>query len=335
MPSASPEVPGERNLNKFVLSVLDKCNHLSHLKQLQAFLLSLGNGHAPFYAFKLSQYDLQKNGQCCVRTIGLWSSGHASARYMDPWIHIYRNRLGPNLFVSSALVDMCGKCGCLKEARMVFDETSERSLTFEIAIALFEEMIGTGVVSPDGITFVGLLNACTHGGLVEQGCCNYFISMAQDYGIESQIEHYGCVIDLLGRAGRFKEAMDIQPDEVVWSSLLNSCKFHGCMDLAEFAVQRLIEIDPHNAAYGLMLANIYGESGNTEHMRKVRKMLQEKGITKTPGCSRIEIDNQVHQFYSAHKIHTGIQEIYRVLESLLSLEQSSISKTNLHFKISC
>ncbi|XP_043719085.1 pentatricopeptide repeat-containing protein At1g33350-like [Telopea speciosissima] len=521
---ASPQVPSERNLNKYVLYVLDKCNHL---KQLQAFLLTLGHGHTPFYAFKLvrfcavtiADFDyarfifdhvhspnvylytamitayaskpdhrsaillfrtmirrgrskpnhfiypqvlkssseisetqgtksihsqilrsgfggypivqtalLDSYSRLCLdlgaarelfdkmsernvvswtamisayarlgqignaillfedmpeRDIPSWNAviagctqnglfteaisllrrmivlagwderpnqvtvvcalsacGHLGMLQLGKWIHgyIYRNHLGPNSFVSNGLVDMYGKCGSLKEARRVFDETSDRSLTSwnsminslalhgqsESAIAVFEEMIDCGgVVHPDGITFVGLLNACTHGGLVEEGC-NYFISMTRDYGIEPQIEHYGCVIDLLGRAGRFKEAMEvirrmnIEPDEVVWGSLVNGCKIHRCMDLAEFAIQRLIDIDPHNAGY-VMLANIYGESGNWEEMRKVRKMLQEKGVAKMPGCSWIEIDNKVHQFYSADKMHPGTEEIYRILESLVNL----------------
>ncbi|XP_042509065.1 pentatricopeptide repeat-containing protein At1g33350-like [Macadamia integrifolia] len=271
----------------------------------------------------------------------LSACGHLGMLQIGKLIHgyIYRNSLGPNSFVSNGLVDMYGKCGSLKEAKRVFDKTSDRSLTSwnsminclalhgqsEIAISVFEEMVGCGdVVRPDGITFVGLLNACTHGGLVEQGC-DYYVSMTKDYGIDPQIEHYGCIIDLLGRAGRFEEVMEvirgmrIEPDEVVWGSLLNGSKIHGHMDLAEFAVQRLIEIEPNNAGYGIMLANIYGESGNWEEVRKVRKRLKEKGVSKTPGCSWIEIDNKVHQFYSADKMHPGSEEVYRILETLVGL----------------
>ncbi|OVA13127.1 Pentatricopeptide repeat [Macleaya cordata] len=255
--------------------------------------------------------------------------------------YIYRNCIIPSSFILNALVDMYGKCGSLKEARRVFDQTSGRSLTTwnsminclalhgqsESAISLFEEMMHCGgLVRPDEVTFVGLLNACTHGGLVEQGV-GYFKLMTRDFKIEPQIEHYGCVIDLLGRAGQFEEAMEvirdmtIEPDEVVWGSLLNGCKIHGCMDMAEFAVKRLIEIDPKNADYGIMLANIYGELGNWDEVGKVRKMLKERGGQKTPGCSWIEIDNQVHQFYSADRMHPGTEEIYKMLECFVDMKK--------------
>ncbi|KAF2319829.1 hypothetical protein GH714_019465 [Hevea brasiliensis] len=184
--------------------------------------------------------------------------------------YVYRNSLGSDSFMSNALVDMYGKCGSLREARRVFDMTLKKSLTswnsmincFALhghgrsAICIFEEMMQHGEdVRPDEVTFVGLLNACTHGGLVEKGRY-YFLMMTQNYGIEPQIEHYGCLIDILGRAGKFEEALEvvrgmkIEPDEVVWGSLLNGCKVHGHTDLAEFAVKKLIEIDPKNGGYG-------------------------------------------------------------------------------------
>ncbi|KAL6969309.1 Pentatricopeptide repeat-containing protein [Sarracenia purpurea var. burkii] len=148
-------------------------------------------------------------------------------------------------------------------------------------------------VKPDGVTFVGLLNACTYGGLVEQGQ-SYFDLMTRDYAIEPQIEHYGCLIDILGRAGRFEEAMEViwgmrmPPDEVVCGSLLNGCKIHGRIDLTEFSVKKLVEIDPNNGGYGVMLANVYIESGKWDEVEKVRKVLEEQNAHKTPGCSWIE-----------------------------------------------
>ncbi|KAF5953397.1 hypothetical protein HYC85_006253 [Camellia sinensis] len=191
------------------------------------------------------------------------------------------------------------------------------------AISVFEEMmLCKDDVKPDGVTFVGLLNACTHGGLVKEGRF-YFDLMTRVYDIEPQIEHYGCLIDLLGRAGRFEEVMEVvrgmrmPPDEVVWGSLLNGCKIHGRIDLAEFAVKKLVEIDPNNGGYGAMLANIYVESGKWDEVRKVRKILKEQNAQKTPGCSWIEVDNQVRQFYSVDKTHPKTEEIYTILDCLV------------------
>ncbi|GAV84881.1 PPR domain-containing protein/PPR_3 domain-containing protein [Cephalotus follicularis] len=273
----------------------------------------------------------------------LSACGHTGMLHSGKSIHtyVYRNGLGYDSFVSNALVDMYGKCGSLKEARRVFEMTSMKSLTawnsmincFALhgqgarAITVFEEMMqcGDGHVMPDGVTFIGLLNACTHGGLLEKGRA-YFELMTRNYGIEPRIEHYGCLIDLLGRAGQFEEAlevvrtMNIPPDEVVWGSLLNGCRIHGHTDLAEFAVKRLIEIDPKNGGYGIMLANLYGELEKWDEARKVRKLLKERNAYKTPGCSWVEIDNQVHQFYSVDRTHPRTEEIYMMLDSLISLD---------------
>ncbi|CAL2275660.1 unnamed protein product [Prunus armeniaca] len=269
----------------------------------------------------------------------LSACSHTGMLQLGKWIHsyIYKNALGPDSFVSNALVDMYGKCGSLKVARRVFDRTSQKSLTSwnsminsyalhgqsNDAIGVFEEMIRCGAdVRPDEVTFVGLFNACTHGGLVEQGI-SYFDLMTRGHGIEPQIEHYGCLIDLLGRAGRFEEAMEvvrgmrIEPDEVVWGSLLNGCKIYGRTDLAEFAVKNLIQIDPNNGGYGIMLANIYGQLGKWDDARKVRKVLRERNAYKTPGCSWIEVDNQVYQFYSVDKSHPRTEEIYQILDTLV------------------
>uniref|UniRef100_A0A2P2PKS3 Pentatricopeptide repeat-containing protein At1g33350 n=1 Tax=Rhizophora mucronata TaxID=61149 RepID=A0A2P2PKS3_RHIMU len=195
----------------------------------------------------------------------------------------------------------------------------------EKAMSLFEEMMQHRVyVKPDEITFVGLLNACIHGGLVEKGRF-YFQMMTKEYRIEPQIEHYGCLIDVLGRAGRFAEALEvvsgmkIKPDEVVWASLLNGCKIHNCTDLAEFAVRKLIEIDPKNGGYGLMLANLYGELGKWDEARNVRKMMKEQSAYKMPGCSWIEVEKRVYQFYSFDQTHPRMEDIYGTLKSLVVL----------------
>ncbi|KAF5197013.1 Pentatricopeptide repeat-containing protein [Thalictrum thalictroides] len=267
----------------------------------------------------------------------LSACGNLGMLHLGRWIHgyIYRNKITINSYSVNALLDMYGKCGNLKVARQVFDQTSEKSLTLwnsminclalhgqdENAIGVFEEMITRGgAVRPDGVTFVGLLNACTHGGLVEQGY-EYFNMMTRDYNIEPEIQHYGCVVDLLGRAGRLEEAMEvingmkIQTDEIIWGSMLNSSKVHKRMDFMEFSIQRLNEISPSNAAYGIILANTYGEVGNWDEVRRVRKFMTEQGVKKTPGCSWIEIDKHVREFYSGDKTHP--EEIYKTLDSLV------------------
>ncbi|XP_024994960.1 pentatricopeptide repeat-containing protein At1g33350 [Cynara cardunculus var. scolymus] len=270
--------------------------------------------------------------------------GHMGMLQLGKSTHGYvlRNGLAPNSLIANGLVDMYGKCGSLKEARRVFDDTLKRNLTSwnsminsfalhgqsESAIMVYEEMMQHNV-KPDAVTFVGLLNACTHGGLVEKGR-SFFTSMVNDNGIEPDIHHIGCFIDLLGRAGQFAEAMEVikamktPPDEAVWGSLLNGCKIHGRMDLAEIAVKKLIEIDPNNGGYGTMLANIYGALGEWEKARMVWITLKEQKAYKIPGCSWIEIDNQVHQFYSADDSHFKIEDMHSILESIFSFADENI-----------
>ncbi|XP_039137685.1 pentatricopeptide repeat-containing protein At1g33350-like [Dioscorea cayenensis subsp. rotundata] len=269
----------------------------------------------------------------------LSACGQLSMLRFGKWVHGYitKNDIEQCPYVSNSLIDMYGKCGSLREARWIFSTLSEKNLTTwnsminclalhghsESAIAMFKEMECEGC-EPDEVTFVGLLNACTHGGLVDEGL-DYFESMSRDFRIEPQIEHYGCVIDLLVRAGRFEDAMGIvrdmriEPDEVVWGSLLNGCRIYGDAKLAELAVRKLLELDPENADYGVMLANLYSENGKWEEVRKVRKLLKEGGGKKLPGCSWIEIDSEVHQFYSGDKFHPRFKDIYMVLEGLFGL----------------
>ncbi|CAA7059238.1 unnamed protein product [Microthlaspi erraticum] len=252
----------------------------------------------------------------------------------------YRRALSSDVFVSNSLVDLYGKCGNLEEASSVFKMTNKKSLTAwnsmincfalhgrsEEAIAVFEEMIklNSNEIKPDHITFIGLLNACTHGGLVSKGR-DYFDLMTDKFGIEPRIEHYGCLIDLLGRAGRFDEALEVisgmkmKPDEAIWGSLLNACKKYGNLDLAEVAVKNLVALNPNNGGYVAMMANLYGEMGNWEAARGARKMIKHQKAYKTPGCSWIEIDSEVHQFYSLDESHPKTEEIYMILDSLVSV----------------
>ncbi|KAK1438160.1 hypothetical protein QVD17_03963 [Tagetes erecta] len=310
-------------------SIITGCTHNGMFSEaIRLLRRMIGNGMKPNHVTVLC--SLSAFGHTGMLQLGKSTHGY-----------ILRNTLGPNSRMANGLVDMYGKCGSLKEARKVFDEMPIRNLTSwnsminsfalhgqsESAIKVFDEMKQHNV-TPDNVTFVGLLNACTHGGLVEKGR-SFFTSMVSEHGIEPDIHHIGCFIDLLGRAGQFEEAMEvintmkIPPDEAVWGSLLNGCKIHGRMDLAEIAVKKLIEIDPNNGGYGTMLANIYGAIGEWDKARTVRKHLKEQKAHKVPGCSWIEIDNQVHQFYSADDSHFKLEDIHMILDSIFGLSDEN------------
>ncbi|EEF32773.1 pentatricopeptide repeat-containing protein, putative [Ricinus communis] len=226
-----------------------------------------------------------------------------------------------NVVSWTAMITGYTRVGEVGNAISIFDKMPERDVPswnsiiagctqnglFIEAICLFRKMILVAQSKPNQVTTVCALSACGHTGMLQLG---------------KWIEHYGCLVDILGRAGRFEEALEvvremkIEPDEVVWGSLLNGCKVHGNTDLAESAIKKLIEIDPKNGGYGIMLANLYGGLGKWDEVRKVRKMLKDHNAYKTPGCSWIEVDNEVCQFYSVDKTHPRSEEIYRILENL-------------------
>ncbi|KAJ8616014.1 hypothetical protein MRB53_035386 [Persea americana] len=251
-------------------------------------------------------------------------------------IHVYINRtqLKHRTQVCNALVDMYAKCGCLDKAMKVFDEMSKKDVVSwnsmvqglamhgngERALELFWRMKQDGP-APDGVTFVGVLSACTHVGLVDEGR-RYFSTMQRDYGLDPQVEHFGCMVDLLGRAGHLKEAfeliktMPMEPNAIIWGTLLGACRVHNNVGLAEDVVNRLIELEPSNAGNYAMLSNIYASVGNWDDVAKVRLQMRGTGIQKPPGSSSIEVDDVVHEFTVGDRSHPQSYRIYRMISRL-------------------
>jgi pentatricopeptide repeat protein len=237
-------------------------------------------------------------------------------------------------FVGSALVDMYSKCGTIKDARLVFDRMPRRDVVSWNAmilgyamhghgretLLLFEEMKDAGTM-PDNVTFVGVLSACSHGGLVKDGW-KYFHCMSQNYHMEPELEHYVCMVDLLGRAGHldqvqiFIDKMPINPGPAVWRSLLGACKLHKNIELGECVAQLLFELDPENASPYVQLANIYAAAGRWDDAENVRKMMKDGGIKKMPGCSWIEVNNRVYVFLAGNRSNIQMHDIFTELERL-------------------
>jgi pentatricopeptide repeat protein len=227
---------------------------------------------------------------------------------------ITKSGLETDIFVASALVHMYAKCGSIDHARNVFDKMRKRDVVSwtamiegyaihgcgKEALKLFEQMQHCGV-KPNHITLVGVLSACCHAGLVEEGR-QYFDCMSQHYHITPRMEHYSCMVDLLGRAGHLDEAEDfvnkmpIKPDATVWRCLLGACRAHNNIELGKRVAEYLFELDPDNASPYLQLANIYATAGRWDGLQKVRKMMNERQVKKEPGCSWIEVNKQVYAF---------------------------------------
>ncbi|XP_011622218.2 pentatricopeptide repeat-containing protein At2g29760, chloroplastic-like [Amborella trichopoda] len=239
--------------------------------------------------------------------------------------------------VGTALIDMYAKCGCLEDASSVFQSLGQQKDVFvwtamigglamnghgQRALELFGLMEDEGV-RPNEVTFIGVLCACSHGGLVER-CRRYFTSMSKIYGINPQIEHYGCMVDALGRAGlldearAFVEAMPLEANSVLWGTLLGACWIHGNAELGEYVVKHLVELDPKDGGVYVLLSNIYARVGRWEEAKETRKLMQSKGLQKSPGISSIEVDGVVHEFYVGDKSHCRTKEIYAMLEEMAS-----------------
>ncbi|XP_019092892.1 PREDICTED: pentatricopeptide repeat-containing protein At3g12770-like [Camelina sativa] len=251
------------------------------------------------------------------------------ARWMDEYVG--RTEYRDDVFISSALIDMFAKCGSVECARSVFDRTLDRDVVVwsamivgyglhgraKEAISLYRIMERDGVY-PNDITFLGLLMACNHSGLVREGW--WFFNRMTDHKINPQQQHYACVIDLLGRAGHMDQAyevikcMPVQPGVTVWGALLSACKKHRHVELGEYAAQQLFAIDPSNTGHYVQLSNLYAAARLWERVAEVRVKMKEKGLSKDVGCSWVEVRGRLEAFRVGDKSHPRYKEIERQVE---------------------
>ncbi|KAH7845616.1 hypothetical protein Vadar_004078 [Vaccinium darrowii] len=265
---------------------------------------------------------------------------HLGALELGKWIHFYaeKNRFLHITCLCNSLIEMYAKCGSINQARQLFDEMPERDVISwstmigglanhgkaHEAIKLFQEM-QRFKVEPNEITFVGLLSACAHAGFADEGL-KYFGSMRKDHNIEPGIEHYGCLVDLLGRTGDLDRALEtiknmpMKPDSAIWGSLLSSCRTHGNLDIAVIAMEHLIELEPDDAGNYVLLSNIYAKLGRWDGVSRMRKLMRSKSMKKKPGGSVIEVNNVAEEFISGDHSNRYTEDIYSILE-MLALHQ--------------
>ncbi|XAR55995.1 hypothetical protein NMG60_11036265 [Bertholletia excelsa] len=253
-------------------------------------------------------------------------------------IHAYvlRNRYECcMLFVANCLIDMYAKSGDVDTARIVFDNMYERNAVSwtslmtgygmhghgEKALQVFHEMRRSGLVS-DGVTFVVVLYACSHSGMVDQGM-KYFNRMSTEYGLVPGVEHYACMVDLLGRAGRLCEAMKLiddmpmEPSPIVWVALLSACRNHGNVELGEYAANKLLELESENDGSYTLLSNLYANARRWKDVARIRSLMKYTGIKKRPGCSWIQGKKGTATFYVGDRSHPLSQQIYNFLAELI------------------
>lgn len=247
---------------------------------------------------------------------------------------IRNQKFDMNLQVCNALIDMYANCGFVDKAYGVFDDMDCRKcivtwntmiMAFAMdgdgckALELFQRMDGAGV-QPDAVTYLTVLCACNHAGLVEDGV--RLFNMMGKHGVEPNVKHYGCMVDLLGRAGRLKEAYDIinsmpmVPDVVLWQSLLGACRIYKDVEMAEIASRNLVEMGSTNCGDFVLLSNIYAAHERWNDVGKVRDAMKNTDVKKVPGFSYIEVDGLRHKFFTDDKSNARWKEIYAKLDEI-------------------
>ncbi|KAK9099602.1 hypothetical protein Syun_026647 [Stephania yunnanensis] len=274
------------------------------------------------------------DGVTCVHL--LRACAHLGALDFGERVHRYidENGYGNAINLRNSLIAMYSKCGNLDKAFQIFQQMTERNVVTwsamisgmamngngEDAIEAFKEMQRMGV-PPDEQTFTGVLSACRHGRLVDEGL-RLLEHMEMEFGLQPNVYHYGCVVDVLGRAGLLDQAyklinsMRVEPDATIWRTLLGACRIHEDFALGERIIGHLIELKAQEAGDYVLLLNIYASIGNWNKVADVRKLMKEKGIQTTPGCSTIELDHKIHELVVDDDSHPRKKEIYETLREI-------------------
>ncbi|ONK81852.1 uncharacterized protein A4U43_C01F33530 [Asparagus officinalis] len=255
---------------------------------------------------------------------------------MGKQVHVHVLKRKQDLILNNALLDMYCKCGSLEEVDSVFKRMVDKDVicwstmisglaqngkSLE-ALSLFESMEAIGP-KPNHITMVGVLFACSHAGLADKGWY-YFRSMKKLFGIEPTREHYGCMVDLLTRAGKLQEAvefikeMDFEPDTVIWRTLLGACRVHKEANIASYAAKEILKREPGDEGTYILLSNIYADSRQWNDVEDLRRLMRDRGVRKEPGRSWIEICKEIHVFTVGDLSHPQGDLIVRELNRLIS-----------------
>ncbi|XP_074279596.1 pentatricopeptide repeat-containing protein At2g33760 [Silene latifolia] len=255
---------------------------------------------------------------------------------LGSWVHDYivERKFDVDVVLNTTLINMYARCGDLKKAREVFDGMKQRNVVSwtamisgygihgygKEAMELYELMKHYGF-SPNVITFVAILSACAHAGMVDEGR-RIFSDMTTKYGVKPGVEHHVCMVDLLGRAGLLNEAYNhVQglknPGAAIWTALLGACKLHKNFDLGVEAAEKLLAIEPEDSGHYVTLSNVYALGGKMEKVEFIRNKMIKKKLKKNVGYSIIEVDQKVHLFSMGDKSHPEMREIYRYLDELM------------------
>ncbi|KAJ9179988.1 hypothetical protein P3X46_008297 [Hevea brasiliensis] len=247
---------------------------------------------------------------------------------------ILKSGFNSSLHISNALISMYSRCGDIEAAFQVFNGMGDHNVIswtsmvtgfakhgFAVrALETFHKMLEAGV-RPNEVTYIAVLSACSHVGLISEGW-KHFKSMSMEHGIVPRMEHYACMVDLLGRSGCLEEAMEFinsmpfKADALVLRTFLGACRVNGNINLGKHAAKMILEQDPNDTAAYILLSNLYASTGQWDEVAETRKNMKERNLTKEAGCSWIEVENKVHKFYVADTSHPQVLEIYDELDQL-------------------
>ena len=285
-------------------------------------------------------YDMQISGvepDRIILTSVLSACASLGALDYGRWVQEYIERQGIewDIHIGTALVDMYAKCGCIEMALHIFNGIPNRNIfTWNAllgglamhghgheALKHFELMIGAGI-RPNEVTFLAILTACCHSGLVAEGRSYFYQMISQPFNFSPRLEHYGCMIDLLCRAGLLDEAyefirnMPLPPDVLIWGALLSACKANGNVELSQEILSHLLELKSQDSGVYVLLSNIYATNERWDDVTRVRRLMKDKGIRKFPGSSVIEVDGEAHEFLVGDTNHSRNEDIHILLNIL-------------------
>lgn len=261
---------------------------------------------------------------------------HLGALDLGKCIHasLLRNISEHNVIVQTSLIDMYVKCGCLEKGLSLFRKMAKRNqMSYTViisglamhghgeeALRIYSEMIEEGL-EPDNVLYVGLLSACSHAGLVDEGF-QCFERMKSEHGIQPTVQHYGCMVDLMGKAGMLNEALEfihsmpIKPNDVVWRSLLSACRVHCNLEMGETAARHLSQLNSQNPGDYVMLSNMYARAQRWQEVAKIRVEIARKGFHQVPGFSLVEVRRRIHKFVSQDTSHPLCENVYEMIHQM-------------------
>nr|XP_004305327.2 PREDICTED: pentatricopeptide repeat-containing protein At1g08070-like [Fragaria vesca subsp. vesca]XP_011466751.1 PREDICTED: pentatricopeptide repeat-containing protein At1g08070-like [Fragaria vesca subsp. vesca]XP_011466752.1 PREDICTED: pentatricopeptide repeat-containing protein At1g08070-like [Fragaria vesca subsp. vesca] len=327
----------DMSLMNALIAFYGKCRNLETAKSLfdglvvrnlvswNAMIAAYEQNKAGMHAIKLFCRMQNENVEYDYITIVSVISACASSGALNTgiWLHelVKRKGFGTNVSVTNALIDMYAKCGNIDLAKDVFQKLPHKSVVSWTSIIgacashghgddalMFFSMMKEKGIKPNNFTFIAVLSACRHSGLVDEGR-KHFESMIKDYSLVPGVEHYACMVDLLGRAGclleayKFIERMPVEPDVGIWGALLSACRIYGNVELAELVAAHLSELDP---PYVLML-NIYAEAGRWEDEARLRSLMRQKELKKLPGQSFVVVNQRLYTFLSGSRSQLELQ----------------------------